>query len=111
MCKTNKSSKRHIIYRSLALVVSLLCLSELNVAEETTKPVATAGTDLTAKQAQVAEKFRELKAVLLRMAELTGATDPRRAALLRQAVAQANERGIDGQFEKLVELLREEQLS
>ena len=50
--------------------------------------------------------FRELEKLLLRMAELTAPTDPHRAALLRQAVAQSKERDIDHQFEELVALLR-----
>ncbi len=58
-----------------------------------------------AEQKQIAERFDKLKEKLLRMAELTAATDPRRAALLRKAVAQANDRGIDAEFGQLVELL------
>ena len=59
----------------------------------------------------MAERFRELERLLLRMAELTAPTDPRRAALLRQAVAQSKQRDIDHQFEQLVELLRQERLA
>ena len=66
---------------------------------------------LTAGQRQVAERYRELEKLLLRMAELTAPTDPRRAALLRQAVAQSKQRDIDRQFERLVELLRQERLA
>lgn len=66
---------------------------------------------LTAGQRQVAERYRELEKLLLRMAELTAPTDPRRAALLRQAVAQSKQRDIDHQFEQLVELLRQERLA
>ncbi len=62
-------------------------------------------------QQQVAERFRELERLLLRMAELTAPTDPRRAALLRQAVAQSKQRDIDHQFEQLVELLKQERLA
>lgn len=68
-------------------------------------------SSLTAGQRQVAERYRELEKLLLRMAELTAPTDPRRAALLRQAVAQSKQRDIDHQFEQLVELLRQERLA
>ena len=47
--------------------------------------------------------------VLLRMAELTASTDPRRAALLRKAVAQSEERLIDVQFEAIIGLLNKDQ--
>src|SRR5262245_50299277 len=43
---------------------------------------------LATRQSQVADRFKELERLLLRMAELTAPTDPRRAALLRRAVAQ-----------------------
>ncbi len=66
---------------------------------------------LTAGQRQVADRYRELEKLLLRMAELTAPTDPRRAALLRQAVAQSKQRDIDHQFQQLVELLRQERLA
>jgi hypothetical protein len=68
-------------------------------------------SELSQGQRQVSERFRELEKLLLRMAELTAPTDPRRAALLRQAVAVSNERDIDGRFEELVKLLRDERLS
>ncbi len=75
------------------------------------KPEVTPDGRLATQQQQVAEKFRELEKLLLRMAELTAPTDPRRAALLRQAVAQSKDRDIDHQFDQLVELLKQERLS
>ncbi len=66
---------------------------------------------LTNQQRQVADRFRDLEKLLLRMAELTAPTDPRRAALLQQAVAQSKDRDLDHQFEQLVELLRQERLA
>lgn len=80
-------------------------------AKPEVKPPAGADGGLAAHQEQVAERFRELERLLLRMAELTAPTDPRRAALLRQAVAQSKQRDIDHQFEQLVELLRQERLA
>ena len=68
-------------------------------------------SELASGQRQVSERFRELEKLLLRMAELTAPTDPRRAALLRQAVAQSNERDLDGRFVELIKLLSEERLS
>ncbi len=75
------------------------------------KDTEKAESALANQQGQVAARFRELEKLLLRMAELTAPTDPRRAALLRQAVAQSKELDIDHQFDQLVELLRQERLS
>ncbi len=60
---------------------------------------------------QVLERFSELEKKLLRMAELTAGTDPQRAALLRKAVAQSKQQGIEGQLSQLVELLEQERLA
>jgi len=77
---------------------------------------ATAGdfgdvTQLALEQQQVAEKFSRFEDVLLRMAELTAASDPRRAALLKKAVALSKERLIDVQFDTLVDLIEGDRLS
>ena len=66
---------------------------------------------LAMEQQQVAEKYNHLIEVLSRMAELSGALDPRRAALLRKAVDQAGEKLIGVQFETLVDLLKKDQLA
>jgi hypothetical protein len=76
-------------------------------ADESAAP----GNPLSVRQQQVRARFAELEKLLLRMAELTAPTDPARAALLRQAVAQSKQRDIDHQFEELVRLLGEERLS
>ena len=77
------------------------------------KPPATAGADevLALEQQRIGEKYKHLEDVLLRMAELSASADPRRAALLKKAVAQSKERLVGVQFEQLAELLRKGQLS
>ncbi len=104
---------------------SLLVCCALLAAQSDPEPSPDPGTDdvpaateepaaespLTTQQRQVADRFRELEKLLLRMAELTAPTDPRRAALLQQAVAQSKDRDLDHQFEQLVELLRQERLA
>jgi murein DD-endopeptidase MepM/ murein hydrolase activator NlpD len=74
-------------------------------------PPKDADTPLSTQQSQVADRFRELERLLLRMAELTAPTDPRRAALLRRAVAQSKDRAIEQQFDALLELLRQQRLA
>ena len=46
---------------------------------------------LALEEQRIAEKYKHLEDVLLRMAELSAATDPRRAALLKKAVAQSKD--------------------
>ncbi|MEX0677501.1 MAG: hypothetical protein WD063_10530 [Pirellulales bacterium] len=74
-------------------------------------PDGAADGGLATEQQQVADRFRELERLLLRMAELTAPTDPRRAALLKRAVAQSKDRAIDQRFDELVKLLRDERLA
>ena len=66
---------------------------------------------LSIQESRVAEKYRHLEEVLLRMAELNAVSDPRRAALLKKAVAQSKEQLIGLRFDRLVELLGKDQLS
>ncbi len=72
---------------------------------------ASAADRLAAEQQQVADRYRRLEEVLLRMAEVSRMTDPRRAALLRQAIDESKQRLIGVQFERLVELLQKDQLA
>ncbi len=80
-----------------------------------TKPLKasepTAADKLALEEQRIADKYKHLEDVLLRMAELNAATDPRRAALLRKAVEQSKDRLVGVRFERLVELLGKDQLS
>jgi hypothetical protein len=99
----------------VCLVILGLCLSPLALRAEDDAPKAKAELNeadaLAVQQQQIADKFKHLEEVLLRMAELTGSTDPRRAALLKKAVAESKEQLIGVQFESLVELLQKDELS
>ncbi len=66
---------------------------------------------LALEEQRITDKYKHLEDVLLRMAELGAATDPRRAALLKKAVGQSKEQLIAVRFERLVELLGKDQLS
>ena len=80
-------------------------------ASDAKTPAAdSADNKLTAEQARLADRYKELERVILRMAEVMKASDPKRAALLQQAFAQSKERQIDLQFEDVVKLLEKEQL-
>jgi hypothetical protein len=67
--------------------------------------------ELSLAQEQIRAKYQRFEQVLLRMSELTAASDPNRAALLRKAVGQSKEKLIGLQFERLVEVLKQERLA
>jgi hypothetical protein len=98
-----------------ALVISLSSFAAtLRAVEAPVKPavpakakeVAPSKDELALKQQQIAEKYRRFEEVILRMAELTATTDPKRAALLRRAAAQSKDQLIGLQLEKLAETIR-----
>lgn len=71
---------------------------------------ASAG-ELALSQEQVERKYRRFEQVLLRMSELTSGSDPKRAALLRKAVARGKDKEIGTQIAQLVDLLKHDQLA
>jgi hypothetical protein len=66
---------------------------------------------LVLEEQRIADKYKHLEEVLLRMAELNAASDPRRAALLKKAVGQSKDKLIAVRFDQIVELLGKDQLS
>ncbi len=67
--------------------------------------------ELSVDQARLADRFKRLEEVVGRLAELSASTDPRRARLLRDAIAQSREQDINVRFESVVKLLEDERLS
>jgi hypothetical protein len=74
-------------------------------------PKAAAADDLSVEQARLAERFKRLEEVVGRLAELSASSDPRRAKLLREAIAQSREQDVNARFESVVKLLQDERLS
>lgn len=70
---------------------------------------APAGVDLAGEQERLTEQFERFETLLLRLAEVNGPTDPRRASLLRKAVARSKDKLLHSQFARLVELLEKQQ--
>ena len=102
----------------LAGLVAVTCLvpgtlGTGQIAGQTVRPggVVTAADALSIEQQRIADKYKRLEDTLLRMAELTAVTDPRRAALLKKAVAQSKKELIGLQLNALVKLLEKGQLS
>ncbi len=60
---------------------------------------------LPQRQRQVAESFEQFQAMLLRLSELSEVTDPRRAAMFRRAVRQAEDRALAGRLMEAAEML------
>ncbi len=102
----------------LALAVVLFLPATVR-AQTGPEDAARAGTEnelgpaekLALQERRIAEQYKHLESVLLRMAELSAATDPRRAALLKKAVAQSKNQLIAVRLDQLVELLGKDQLS
>jgi hypothetical protein len=81
-------------------------------AEPTEQPkAATAADELSIDQARLADRFKRLEEVLGRLAELSASSDPRRAKLLREAIAESREKDVNARFESIVKLLQDERLS
>ena len=66
--------------------------------------------DLALKQSQLADKYRRLETLMLKMAEYDASNNPRRAALLKQTLAKGKEFQIAPQLDELIRLFRQEQL-
>ncbi|HWB12588.1 MAG TPA: hypothetical protein VG826_25405 [Pirellulales bacterium] len=105
----------------IALVFGLLAQSSVLLAapladepaagEKPFPETRDAAAELPLAQEQVLKKYQRFEEVLLRMSELTSASDPKRAALLRKAVGQSKDRLIGVQFDRLVNLLKRDQLA
>ncbi|MFH1265777.1 MAG: hypothetical protein ABIK89_08610 [Planctomycetota bacterium] len=86
--------------------------AEMSTPAPQAEPAEPSSADrLSVRQQQVADNSQHLQELLLRMAELSEMTDPRRAALLRKAVHESEERLLAVQFESLVDLLEKDRLS
>ncbi|MEX2174439.1 MAG: hypothetical protein WD872_08755, partial [Pirellulaceae bacterium] len=70
----------------------------------------TSEDELALDQSQLADKYARLEQLMLKMAELEGGSNPKRAALLTRAVEQSKERLTKTQLETLVTLLNQKQL-
>jgi hypothetical protein len=70
-----------------------------------------AGDDLTSLEARLAERYDRLELLVARLAELSGSTQPRRAALLRQLVAKSRDRDVAGQFDRVIDALEQQSYS
>ena len=66
--------------------------------------------DLARRQERVASKYAQLEALMLKMAQLEAANNPRQAALLTQAVELSKKNGTRLDLDKIAELLGQSRL-
>jgi hypothetical protein len=80
-------------------------------SSEKPAPDAASADKLAWEEQRIADKYKHLEEVMLQMAELSAQTDPRRAALLKKAIAQSKDQLIAVRIERLIEFLEKDQLS
>ena len=90
---------------ALLFLAGSIALAQTNNAGNSLRQGKGAGTPLTTKQARLAERYDQLEMLAGRLAELSRATQPRRARLLRELVAKSRERDIAGRFEGIISAL------
>src|SRR5262245_28824108 len=94
-----------------SFAVSLLTLALTVVFAQDAAPTnSTSADELALEQSRVADKYAKLEQLMLKMAELEGLTNPKRAQLLTRAVEQSKEKLTKTQLENLVTLLNQKQL-
>ncbi len=67
--------------------------------------------DLPETESRLAERYDRLELLAGRLAELSRTTQPRRARLLRELIAQSRDRDISGRFESIIHVLQKESYS
>ncbi|HEY4310461.1 MAG TPA: hypothetical protein VGN12_13495 [Pirellulales bacterium] len=109
----NATFRRAVAALTFCFVASVGAIVFADEPTEKTPPASTSGsaTDLANEQQQLADKYKRFEEVMMRMAELTAPSDPKRAALLRKAVAESKHQLIGAQLDKLAEILGQDRLS
>lgn len=95
--------------RSVRYIALVMLLAAPLCAQEAAKP-ASAQSELALRQGRIADKYARLEQLMLKMAEVDVATNPKRAALLKQAVQQSKDNLTRAQLESIVQLLDQQKL-
>jgi len=98
---------RSVCVGGVATAIAIAWIAHEASAQDT----PAAGNELSVDQARLADRFERLETVLARLAELSASTDPRRAKLLREAIAKSRDQALEQRFETIVSLLEDERLS
>lgn len=101
--------------RRLIILAMIACATQfVAIADDASnKPSASPkpGDELTQRQERIASKYAKLEELMLRMAQLEAAQNPRRAALLTQAVELSKDKHTRLQLESIAALLGKRQLA
>lgn len=87
-----------------------LAVAQTSAATNSLRQDSADGEQLVAKQTRLASRYDQLELLAGRLAELSRATQPRRAKLLRELVAKSREQDIAGRFDGIVAALEMESL-
>lgn len=90
--------------------VFMILLAGKAEAEDATTVAPTASPPLAVREADLLRRYDELERSFLRLADLLAATDPRRAAVLRDAFGQAREAAVGDRLGTIVSLLEQGRL-
>ncbi len=105
---------RAALLRGMLLLATLWSLGNLVALAQTDgnplRQEESLSETLATKQARLADRYDQLELLAGRLAELSRATQPRRARLLRELVAKSRERDIEGRFQTIVEALGQDSL-
>ena len=94
-------------HRCLGALMMWLLLVTITFAQDR----SSSPDSLPNSQKRVAEKYNRLELLAGRLAELSRATQPRRAKLLRELIVKSRERDVPGQFEQIIGALRNDRLA
>src|SRR5262249_28935385 len=98
----------------IAIAILLPSLPAQDPAKPAGPPAAPSGPaaadELALEESRIADKYAKLEQLMLKMAELEGLSNPKRAQLLTRAVGQSKDRLTKTQLETVVKLLNQKQL-
>ena len=105
---------------SLLMLFAAFNIPTISLSQESDAPAPTppssqeatpsGTTDLALQQSKIAEKYRRIEELILRMAEFEAANNPKRASLLRDAYKQSKDNLTTSQLQSIVRLLNQDQL-
>jgi len=96
--------------RRISCVTIALCFAAPLTVVAQDSPTPRANDDLARRQERIASKYAQLEDLMLRMAQLEAATNPRRAALLTQAIEKSKKEHTKLDLDKIAEALGKRRL-
>lgn len=89
-----------------AVLLSAFIVNGTTSAQETSEPPA--ADTLALSQEQLADKYKRLEMLMLKMAEVDAQENPHRSALLKKAIAQSKNKFIKKNMDELVKVLQQQ---